>query len=251
MIIDDIISDIELRGQGGPRSYYAFEAFVQHLLKHHIKAQNKRLSIESEVSKYGDAFAPNGFDEFDGATLIEVKFNLSRLPARYFIEKSIYGLLNEYADSKFEHALFISAKPIPEKFKIRAEEEINTLNLPFKVTLWGPAELNKIAYANRKAVNNIVKNLFALRLSSAISKPSNDWKINREDIIKNLKACYKKGQFSLFLGAGVSSSAGMPDWSKLLSSLFVTYLTQEFGNDIEMGDKDISDLVERLHVPAH
>ncbi|ANB23840.1 hypothetical protein A6F57_00600 [Alteromonas stellipolaris] len=247
MIIDDIIADIEQRGQGGPRSYYAFEAFVQHLLKQHIKSQNKRFSIESEVSKYGDAFAPNGFDEFDGATLIEVKFNLSRLPARYFIEKSIYGLLNEYADSKFEHALYISAKPIPEKFKIRAEEEINALNLPFKVTLWGPAELNKIAYANRKAVNNIVKNLFALRLSSAISKPSIDWKINREDIIKNLKACYKKGQFSLFLGAGVSSSAGMPDWSKLLSSLFVTYLTQEFGNDIEMGDKDISDLVERLN----
>ena len=38
MIIDDIIAKID---EGGPKSYYSFEAFIQHLFKQHIEAQNK------------------------------------------------------------------------------------------------------------------------------------------------------------------------------------------------------------------
>lgn len=244
MIIDDIIAGID---EGGPKSYYSFETFVQHLLKHHIESQEKKLLIATDSMKYGDAFAPDGFDQFVGPTLIEIKFNLARLPVRYFIERSIYRLLNEYTENNFENVLIVSAKPISEKFLFRVEDELSRNNLPFKVTFWGPAELNKVASKNRKVVNKIANNLFALRLSSAISKPIRDWKHEREEIVENLKSCYKKGQFSLFLGAGVSSSAGMPDWNTLLNSLFVTYLTQEFDDDVAMGDKDISDLVSRLN----
>lgn len=111
----------------------------------------------------------------------------------------------------------------------------------------GPAELNKIVSKNKKIVNEILKNLFSLRLSSAISKPVRDWKIERDEILERLKICYNKGQFSLFLGAGVSSSAGMPDWNTLLNSLFVTYLTQEFNEDIAISDKDLDDIVGRLN----
>lgn len=244
MIIDDIIAGI---GEGGPKSYYSFETFVQHLLKHHIESQEKKLLIATDSMKYGDAFAPNGFDQFFGPTLIEIKFNLARLPVRHFIERSIYRLLNEYTENNFENVLIISAKPISEKFLFRVEDELSRNNLPFKVTFWGPAELNRVASKNRKVVNKIANNLFSLRLSSAISKPIGDWKHEREEIVENLKSCYKKGQFSLILGAGVSSSAGMPDWNTLLNSLFVTYLTQEFDDDVAMGDKDIGDLVSRLN----
>lgn len=244
MIIDDIIAGID---EGGPKSYYSFETFVQHLLKHHIESQEKRFLISNESMRYGDAFAPDGFDQFDGPILIEIKFNLTRVPVRHFLEKSIYRLLNEYTENNFKDVLIISAKPISEKFIFRVEEELSRTNLPFKVIFWGPADLNKIASKNRKVVNKIANNLFALRLSSAISKPIRDWKNEREEIIENLKSCYKKGQFSLFLGAGVSSSAGMPDWNTLLNSLFVTYLTQEFDDDGATGDKDISDLVSRLN----
>lgn len=244
MIIDDIIAGID---EGGPKSYYSFETFVQHLLKYHIENQNKRFLISTESMRFGDAFAPEGFDQFDGATLIEIKFNLSRLPFRHFIEKSLYRFINEYAENKFDYVLIISAKPISEKFIHRFNEEIERNQFPFKVVIWGPSDLNRVASKHRKVVNEIAKNLFALRLSSAISKPIRDWKQEREEVINNLKSCYKKGQFSLFLGAGVSSSAGMPDWNTLLNSLFVTYLTQEFDGDLAMGDKDISDLVTRLN----
>lgn len=244
MIIDDIIAGID---EGGPKSYYSFETFVQHLLKHHIENQDKQFLISTESIGFGDAFAPDGFDQLDGPTLIEIKFNLSRIPVRHFLEKSLYRFTNEYTENKFKNVLIISAKPIPEKFLIRFHEEFERNQLPFKVVFWGPADLNRIASKNRKIVNKIANNLFALRLSSAISKTVRNWKQEREEIIENLKVCYKKGQFSLFLGAGVSSSAGMPDWNTLLNSLFVTYLTQEFDGDGAMGDKDIGDLVARLN----
>ncbi|TOO97574.1 hypothetical protein CGH26_26605, partial [Vibrio parahaemolyticus] len=105
------------------------------------------------------------------------------------------------------------------RFINRFNTEIERTQLPFKVVIWGPSELNRVASKHRKVVNQIASNLFTLKLSSAMSKPLSDWKQAREEIIKHLKSCYKKGQLSLFLGAGVSSSAGMPDWSTLLNSL--------------------------------
>lgn len=244
MIIDDIISGID---EGGPKSYYSFETFIQHLFKHHIENQKKSFLISTEPSRFGDAIAPEGFDSFDGPTVIEIKFNLATGSIRRFLDKLSHQFLNEYVEHKFSNLLVISAKPIPEKVIHRFHDELSRNNLPFKVTFWGPPELNKIAAKNRKVVNNIANNLFALRLSSAISKPIRDWKQEREEIIENLKQFYKKGQFSLFLGAGVSSSAGMPDWNTLLNSLFVTYLTQEFDGDTAIGENDIGELVQRLN----
>lgn len=244
MIIDDIISGID---EGGPKSYYSFETFIQHLFKHHIESQEKRFLISNEPSMFGDAIAPDGFDSFEGATVIEIKFNLATGSIRRFLDKLSNQFLNEYIEHKFSNLLVISAKPIPEKVIDRFHEELSRNNLPFKVTFWGPSELNKIVAKNRKIVNKIANNLFALRLSSAISKPIRDWKQEREEIIDNLKLCYKKGQFSLFLGAGISSSAGMPDWNTLLNSLFVTYLTQEFDGDTAIGEQDIGELVQRLN----
>ena len=244
MIIDDIVAGID---EGGPKSYYSFETFVLHLLKHHLQNQEKPFLFSADSVEFGDASAPEGFDEFIGPTLVEIKFNLTRVPVRHFFEKLRYRYINEFTESKFANFLIISAKPIPEKYLSRFYGEVERNQLPFQFHFWGPAELNKVAEKNRKVVNEIARNLFALRLSSAISKPVRDWKQEREEIVAKLKDCYNKSQFSLFLGAGVSSSAGMPDWNTLLNSLFVTYLTQEFHGEEVIGDKDISDLVARLN----
>ena len=203
--------------------------------------------MATEPSKFGDAFAPEGFERFEGPTLIEIKFNLARTSTHGLFKKSIFQFLNEYSENRFENLLIISAKPIPKKLLSHLNEEVLNNNLPFKVIFWGPTELNKVAAKNRKIVNRIANNLFALRLSSAISKPVRNWKQERQEIVERLRACYKKGQFSLFLGAGVSSSAGMPDWNTLLNSLFVTYLTQEFGESKAVIDDEISALVSRLN----
>ncbi|MDD1623143.1 MAG: hypothetical protein LUO94_00040 [Methylococcaceae bacterium] len=70
------------------------------------------------------------------------------------------------------------------------------------------------------------------------------WKNEREEHIEKPRESYRRRQFSLFLGAGVSSSAGMPDWNTFLNFLFVNYLVQEFDDDVDIGDNDISELVQ-------
>ncbi|MEZ7490444.1 hypothetical protein QO198_02660 [Pseudoalteromonas distincta] len=244
MIIDDIIAGIDV---GGPKSYYSFETFVHHLFKHHIEKQNKIFQISEDRYRFGDAIAPNGFDSFEGPTLIEIKFNLATGSIKGLLNKLANHFLNEYVENKFSNLLVVSAKPIPIKVISKFEHELYRYQLPFKIIFWGPAELNKIAAQHRKVVNTIANNLFSLRLETVISKPPKNWKHEREEVVENLKDCYKKGQFSLLLGAGVSSSAGMPDWNTLLNSLFVTYLTQEFNGDVAIGDLDISELVSRLN----
>lgn len=244
MIIDDIISGIDV---GGPKSYYSFETFIFHLFKHHIEKQGKPFQISEERARFGDAIAPDGFDSFVGPTLIEIKFNLATGSISNLLKRLSNQFMSEYAESKFQNLLVVSAKPIPKKVIFRFEDELDRYNLPFNITFWGPTELNKIAAQHRKVVNNIANNLFSLRLETAISKPPKNWKQEREEVVETLKDCYKKGQFSLLLGAGVSSSAGMPDWNTLLNSLFVTYLTQEFNGDIAIDDQDISELVSRLN----
>lgn len=244
MIIDNIIERID---EGGPRSYYSFETFILNLLKHHLEKQNKNLLTKVEPQYPGDALAPDGFDSYNGPTLIEIKFNLAKLPIRSFLEKLSYHLSANRLDSDISNLIIISAKPIPQKVRDRILFELGRTPISTKVHIWGPEEINKIASQHRSKVNEIVNNLFSLRLESAVSKPILDWKGEREKVVDRLKESYQKGQFSLFLGAGVSSSSGMPNWNTLLNSLFVTYLTQEFDSDGEISDADIDQLVKRLN----
>lgn len=244
LIIDSIIEKI---GKGGPRSYYSFETFILFLLKHHLKEQNKELLLKIDSKFPGDALALDGFDEFMGPTLIEIKLNLAKLPRKAFYEELSVLLSSKTGDVDISNVLIISAKPIPDKIRSKIYLNIKIINSSCKVYLWGPEQINEIANQHSAKVNEIANNLFALKLESAVTNPAVDWKLERENIVEQLKESYLKGQFSLFLGAGVSSSAGMPDWNTLLNSLFVTYLTKEFVSDVDISDKDIDQLVNRLN----
>lgn len=234
-------------GRNGAKSYYAFETFILNLLKHHIENQNKTFVSTDNYKAMGDALAPDGFDELSGPTLIEIKYSLSPLSIDKILKSLIININNKFIEHKFSELLIICATDLSDNIKDKINNTIEEYALPFKVIFYGPIELNKIVSKNKKAVNEILNNLFSLRLNSAISKPVRDWKQERSEIVEHLKECYKKGQFSLFLGAGVSSSAGMPDWNTLLNSLFVTYLAKEFDGNTAIEDNDISEIVHRLN----
>ncbi|HDR2787203.1 TPA: SIR2 family protein [Enterobacter asburiae] len=244
MRIDEIISEME---GDGPRSYYYFEAFIHHLFKKRCDEQNKEYIVNNDAIGYWDAFAPNGIDDINGNTVIEIKFNLSNVPPKLFLEKTIKYCLNNTQENKIDNILVVSAKPISERWMNRFHEEIKSYPLYQKIKFWGPSNLNKIVNKHQRFVNEISNNLFSLRLKTAILEPLHDWKKERDEIILKLRDLYKKGQFSLFLGAGVSSSAGMANWSTLLNSLFVSYLTKESDNKNEDSLNNVQQLVSRLN----
>jgi len=244
MLIDDLLKKIDLRS--GPRGYYTFETFILNLLKVHLEKNNK--PFHSQSRQFGfDAYAPAGLEEVKGATQIEIKFNLERTSPGQLIDKALHVQSRLPESEQFENLLFITPNHVSSKYKDIFHFRFNEHKLPFKVILWGPEEINKIVAKNRKEANEIANNLFSLRIESAVVQGSKDWEKEREDKVELLNRLYKKGQFSFFLGAGVSSSAGMPDWNTLLNSLFVTYLTKEFDNETKISDLDINQIVDRLN----
>ncbi|WP_135556458.1 SIR2 family protein [Paenibacillus cymbidii] len=49
--------------------------------------------------------------------------------------------------------------------------------------------------------------------------PQPDWKVKREEYVGQIRNVFQRDQLSLFLGAGVSTSAGFPSWDALLEKL--------------------------------
>ncbi len=244
MLIDEILSKIL---DNGTKSYYSFETFILNLLKFHIESQEKTLTIADNFKMPGDAVADDGFDEFSGRTIIEVKLNLDRVPPRPFIEQFIGRSSRIEIFPEIKNILIINGRPISEKAKARIINEFSIILPQLNIIVWGPEEINRIVNKHRKEATNIANNLFSLKLENAVKNETRDWKEEREERIQLLIESYKKRQFSTFLGAGVSSSAGMPDWNTLLNSLFVSYLTNEFNNSETISDEDIKEIVDRLN----
>ena len=243
-MINQIIDDARANG---PSSYYAFEAFVLNLLKHHIELQGKIFEATSdERFALADGLAREGFDDFIGITAIEVKLSISRQSWRSILERTHRYLATTPNPAAIKNLVVVCGRAIPTGVKKLLLAEAAAENFPFNIFIWGVDDLNKISNKHKAKANEISKNLFSLRLASAAEKTAIDWREERDRIKSQLKDCYQKGQFTLFLGAGVSSSAGMPDWNTLLNSLFVTYLTKEFNDDKSASDEAISQLVGRL-----
>ncbi|MFZ2727667.1 MAG: SIR2 family protein [Methylococcaceae bacterium] len=215
----------KISNEDGRNKGFKFEIFVLYLLKHHLEKQGKILEIPtSNHHDIGyDALAPYGFDNFKGKTLIEIKYVSNR-----FTNNFVKHFIQKLADNIFKKDETLEVLII---FANATEKEIESLNnyisdanISSKIKVWGNKEIDDITIKYEEKVNEIVNNLFALQLQSTISETTDDWKSEREIIIEKLKECYKGGQFSLLLGAGVSSSAGMPNWDELLQILFVESL---------------------------
>lgn len=248
MIIDDIVAKID---EGGPSSYFSFETFILNLLKHHLALQNKPLLISEGQDYPGDALAPEGIDDFEGPVVFEIKFNLERSRKKLhdsYLSRLITHNKNNYPEAKPKNLIFISARPLSKEFRSTMPVAVGTSpNNYVRITYWGPEDINKIISQHRAKTSEIVKNLFSLRIEAAVTKTASSWRAERAGITAKLKESYNRGQFTLFLGAGVSSSAGMPSWDNLLNSLFVAYLTQEFDKDKAIDGSDINELVGRLN----
>jgi NAD-dependent SIR2 family protein deacetylase len=246
MLIDDIISGFDANGT---RSHYQFETFTLNLLKYHIENQDKHFALADDRSRrgIGDAVSDTGFDNFKGKTVIEIKSSLGRLPTKMIVEQLVYRLSRKDELNNFEHLLIINIRPVPLGISERIISEFKAVNPSINVVIWGPEEINKIVVKHKKQAAAIVNNLFSLRLETAVSKTAGDWEKEREERLKELSDSYERGQFAFFLGAGVSSSAGMPDWNTLLNSLFVSYVAKEFIDQAAITENDIKQIVERLN----
>lgn len=228
------------------KDYYSIETFIISLLKIHVEAQGKPFQIINNT--LGDAIAEDGFDDFSGGTLIEIKPTLSPRRINVLIDKFLQLRIKSPNGKEIKNLVLIS--PI---WTILNEDKTTKHLITghdhsgLQISLWGTEKINNVIYQHRKDANIIANNIFEKRLENAINVTSKDWKEERQERLDELRELYTKGQFSMFLGAGVSSSAGMADWNTLLNSLFVSYLSNEFQSDKKIEETDIKEIVLRLN----
>lgn len=219
-------------GSGG---YFLLETFVIELLR--ADANNNEFHTETKGHRMPfDAYAPKGIGEIHIPLAIEITSTLS--PHRI---NSIIEIHKKFKRSEEEGLLIVSLRSTDKNSShITKLTQINGT----PVFIWDQSHLQKLVDKHLKTAERLSENLFSVRLKMTVTGDIDDWKSKRETIISEVVEKFRDGRLSLFLGAGVSSSAGLPSWDTLLNRLFVSMLTP----NEESADKGehINSIVQRL-----
>ncbi|MEM0954903.1 MAG: SIR2 family protein [Pseudomonadota bacterium] len=234
------ISSLEDRlAEYGPGGYYLLETFVLELLRLEAAANNQELHIESRRSHAPvDAYAPGGIGSIRSPLSVEIVSVLS--PKRL---RSIINLHKSLKQSEDEGLLIVALRQMAKESRYVAkiiESE------GAKLHVWDQDRLQQLIDRHREKAEQLSENLFSFRLKMAVSGGSDDWKRKRDRIISDVAEKFRDGRLSLFLGAGVSSSAGLPNWDTLLNRLFVSMLTENEGTENSHENERINSIVRRL-----
>lgn len=234
----DFLQLEEKLSEYGPGGYYLVESFIIKLLQVEATQRSQELIYNSGTNiSTSDLFAPKGFGEIPGPVSIEIVRSLTT-------QIAIREAKNFYENIKNFNAslLIISITDYNEKTVSAISSNFPSLQ---RIHTWGPREIQSLVNRNALTAEKLAKNLFLNRFKVAIEGKTEDWKIQKEEVINAVRDQYKSGRFSIFLGAGVSSSAGLPDWDTLLNSLFVSMLTSE-SIETNIDFDQISSIVKRL-----
>lgn len=217
--------------------------FIEQILALHIRKQDKPFYTEYKIhSFFADGYAPEGFDNFIGPTIFEIKTTHSKLNIKNPLIKEVLKIsATNFSDIK--NIIFISTQ-IQSAIKLSEIEYNFFADKNIRIEIWGINELNNII-EKESEVKNIFNNLFTIKLKNTLLKQSN-WEEEQENIITQVSEAFQDGQFALILGAGVSCSAGIANWNKLINSLLISFLSKELENIPSISQLDISQISNRL-----
>ncbi|MBE0523395.1 MAG: SIR2 family protein [Methanosarcinales archaeon] len=246
MLIDETMKII---GQQGNNSFYYFENLVIKLLTKYLEDQEKpfRAELRSGPSHI-DGLAIEGIDDLPGPTLIEIKYG------RIITKLTLHKLFSICKRENYSSILLIIGGNYSAKQKKLAMEIAETLDDDIVFRVWNLNDLSDILDKYPEYVPNINPSLTKLAIKNVVSKSQEidpiEWKNIRDRHVEQLKKAYTNNDLILFLGAGVSSKAGMPDWNSLISKLMVTMIKRQFSKSLDVTKEEmqlIADEFPKLH----
>lgn len=245
-----MIFDMISESSNSNRSYIITEAFVLNMLKNYIHKQEKEFftefkNVKSKLNFFYDGYAPEGFDEFIGTTVIEIKMYKNVLSLRHVIYE-LQSKENEFLNINNIIIIQIGVISENEKQKLLKLWSVKNVNL----IIWDINDLTKIFENDEERFINYYNNINSVFLKDTITrsvKDTEDKDIIKNQYINNLKKEYYNDNLVLFLGAGVSMDANIPSWDKLVSELFVTLISLQLKeNGIELEKKDTDMIIDIL-----
>ena len=230
-------------------SYFLFETLVLKLLTKHLEEQNKPFVSNIHIRDFEiDGLANEGIDDLSGPTLVEIKLKALRIVNTL---NKIY-LLSE--KENYQSILLIFGTKLPARTRKKILDMGSKLSENIYLEVWDIEELSDILKKYPEYVSNILPSLKEFAISNVVTRSQQidplEWKMVRERHIEQLKKAYSDDDLVLFLGAGVSLTANMPDWNSLISKLMVTLIGKKFPDNINVNNNDkkiIANGLQRLH----
>lgn len=241
--------------RGGVGISVRFRILMQQLLAIHLQSDGK--SLETTKQKGGKNFVERfakegvnglpeaGIEDVPGPSFVEIRMGLASV--RYDGEYLAH-LASSARSAGCKSVLLVVARNYSQRQKTRLEmlnKRWVQMESTIELVVWGEDQLSALVDAYPDRVDEIVKGMGVERLRSVVEQPAKDWRQERDDRLAELAGSYSKGELTLFLGAGVSIDAGLPDWTSLLDSLFVRFLTKELSAS-DIRDEEIEEIVKRL-----
>lgn len=207
----------------------AFERIVISVLKDYAQSIGKPIEPSPASRDLGyDAIMPSGIRDTDQKTYIAVKLSLRA--------ERLSPQLNQIPPDG--QLLIIICDTISQQDKQELQAAVRKL-CPCAVLIWDCNDLVKetgceldfteyLATPKKALVEDVIRNT-----------PSRE---EKEQIkaarIRSLKEQYQSENVTLFLGAGVSISAGLPLWSTLIHQMFISMVYDKLGGEEALTDAE-------------
>jgi len=199
------------------KDIHAFEQYAFAVLRADAAAKEKPLFLGNELPRdlaFLDAHAPDGLLDITGPVAVQVTENLS--------SRKLETIASRLAELMGEPvSLLFVARRVPTKVRefAKADRNIHVLD---------SHDLEKLSERYPEAAAPFRPSLRKEAIESLKSGGSSD---DRDQNLAALSAALRSDRLALFLGAGVSASAGLPDWNGLLKDLATT-LFRETATDV-------------------
>lgn len=229
-------------------SAIAIEKLVNTLVADYIDQQGKTAHVNYPTQNAGrimryDTYAPDGFDNYAGRTVVEIKMIRHRMMYRKVINDTV-GRFALQADS-FENLIIIL---VGETSDILDPKFLQNSNINFKLDVWDIDKLVEICKKNMNLFLNTYENLnkYIVKdtITEGINRNTHTTTEKREGFLKQLSGEYNNDNLVLFLGAGASRDAKIATWEALISELFFALINKEMNaKEIKLTDADRDNIV--------
>ncbi|HEY3367471.1 MAG TPA: SIR2 family protein [Symbiobacteriaceae bacterium] len=188
---------------------FRFEPYALALLKEEATVLGKPMLIGPEAGPAGgfDAAAADGFGDLPGPTGIEVKSSLNGMSARW-----VSSLLARAAGGEFKSVLVVVEDGTPAQVQ-RLLPLFKKVNPQVEVAIWLPSDLEQLA-ERYPGVAVAFRPDYLPQAVESFARGLSDH--SGQNHLDALKKAFREDSLVLFLGAGVSVTAGLPDWDTLL-----------------------------------
>jgi SIR2-like domain len=230
-------------------TYFTFETLVLQLLHAISNEENKRFEPHKRVEHaVVDAWLPDGLEDMPGPLAAEIKLGFPRaVPA---VRDTIAKLSILVRKLKGQSILLV----IGGKVADREREKIVTWTQQFipelQFRIWDSEALDQRIQRYEDKLRSVLPRLPSIAVENLVTRSvessPDEWRQDRKQHIESARKAYDRGDLVLVLGAGVSASAGMPDWNTLVSRLLVSMIEANLPTRLQSTEEERVAIARRL-----